>query len=150
MSETPKQNIKGYVLSVASLAKLNLSCHISIRCYQKSPRCSHSQVLFKTVFLKILQNSKEIISVGVFFLNKIADLECFLLKFTKILKIHFLRNSSRRLFLDWFFVLYSYLVLLVIRFRKGISISVPGKTSTTGTLLPPTSPPPPLKRLGLG
>ena len=126
MSETPKQNIKGYVLSVASLAKLNLPCHISIWCYRKSHRCSHSQVLFKTVFLKILQNSMEVISAGVFFSNKIADLECFLLKFTKILRTYFLRNSSRRLFLDWFFVLCSDLVLLVIRFRKKILISVSG------------------------
>ena len=58
-------------LLVTSLAKLKLTCHISIRCYQKSLRSIHSQAFFKKVFLKISQNSQNIISAGVSFWIKL-------------------------------------------------------------------------------
>lgn len=85
-------------------------------------RCS-----IKNMFLKILQNSMEVISAGVFFSNKIADLECFLLKFTKILRTYFLEITSAGFFGSRFMYLENTRNLILNIFSGYHFISLKGQ-----------------------
>ena len=74
--------------------------------WRQKLRSSRPEMFCKKVFLKISQNSQEIICARVSFFNKVADLRpafllkkrlwhrCFRMNFVKFLKISFLQNTS--------------------------------------------------------